>query len=71
MTLNFKDSANLDDLSIKILALLQENSRLSNSEIGRQVGLSSPAVNDRIKKMEDMGIIKKYSVEIDHKKTRL
>lgn len=68
MTLNFKYSANLDDLSIKILALLQENSRLSNSEIGRQVGLSSPAVNDRIKKMEDMGIIKKYSVEIDHKK---
>jgi len=68
MTLNFKDNLKVDDLSIKILALLQENSRLSNSEIGRQIGLSSPAVNERIKKMEKLGIIKNYTVEIDHKK---
>jgi len=68
MTLNFKDELNVDELSLKILALLQENSRLSNSEIGRQIGLSSPAVNDRIKKMERMGIIKKYTLDIDQKK---
>jgi Lrp/AsnC family transcriptional regulator, leucine-responsive regulatory protein len=68
MTLNIKDELNVDELSLKILALLQENSRMSNSEIGRQIGLSSPAVNDRIKKMERLGIIKKYTVEIDQKK---
>lgn len=68
MTLNFKADLNVDELSLRILGLLQENSRLSNSEIGRQIGLSSPAVNERIKKMEKLGIIKNYTVEIDHKK---
>ena len=68
MTLKFKDTLNLDDLSLQILSILQENSRLSNSEIGRRVGLSSPAVNERIRKMEEAGIIKNFSVEIDHKK---
>lgn len=68
MTLNFKEDLNIDDLSLKILSILQKNSRLSNSEIGRQVGLSSPAVNERIRKMEKAGIIKNYTVEIDHKK---
>lgn len=68
MTLNFKDRLNIDEISLKILALLQENSRLSNAEIGRQVNLSSPAVNERIKKMSNLGIIKNYTVEIDHKK---
>ncbi|QIE60552.1 Lrp/AsnC family transcriptional regulator [Rasiella rasia] len=47
----------LDSLNWKILQRLQNNSRLSNSEIGRQVGISSPAVSERIKKMEDAGVI--------------
>lgn len=68
MTLNFKQDAQVDDLSLQILSILQENSRLSNSEIGRRVGLSSPAVNERIKKMENLGIIRNFSVDIDHKK---
>lgn len=56
----------LDNVSLKILAILQKNSRESFSEIGRKVGLSSPAVAERIKKMETAGIIKKYSIEISH-----
>ena len=48
----------LDNLNWKILKCLQENARQSNAEIGRQVGVSSPAVSERIKKMEDLGIIK-------------
>ncbi len=68
MTFNLKERLNIDDLSLKILSLLQKNSRLSNSEIGRKIGLSPPAVNERIKKMEKAGIIKGYTVEIDHKK---
>lgn len=48
---------NIDSLNWKILKHLQANARLSNAEIGRQVGISSPAVSERIKKMEDAGII--------------
>ncbi len=55
---------NLDELHWKILKCLQENSRQSNSEIGRQVGITSPAVSERIKKMEDAGIIQSYDTSI-------
>ncbi|WP_282123949.1 Lrp/AsnC family transcriptional regulator [Algibacter mikhailovii] len=50
----------VDRLNEKILKCLQQNARLSNAEIGRQVGISSPAVSERIKKMEDLGIIEGY-----------
>ncbi len=50
----------IDALNVKILKCLQQNARLSNAEIGRQVGISSPAVSERIKKMEDIGIIEGY-----------
>jgi len=51
---------NLDSINSKILECLQKNARLSNAEIGRRVGISSPAVSERIKKMEDLGIIEDY-----------
>src|SRR5690606_8883154 len=54
----------LDQLNWKILNCLQSNSRLSNAEIGRQVGISSPAVSERIKKMEDLGIIQNYHTSV-------
>ena len=47
----------IDALNRKILRCLQQNARQSNAEIGRQVGITSPAVSERIKKMEDLGII--------------
>lgn len=50
----------VDLLNQKILNCLQENARLSNAEIGRQVGVSSPAVAERIRKMEDAGLIHGY-----------
>lgn len=51
----------IDNLNWKILKCLQDNARQSNAEIGRQVGISSPAVSERIKKMEDAGIIESYN----------
>jgi Lrp/AsnC family leucine-responsive transcriptional regulator len=51
----------IDRLNWKILKCLQENSRISNAEIGRRVGISSPAVSERIKKMEDAEIIQGYT----------
>ena len=50
----------MDALNWKILKCLQENARQSNAEIGRVVGISSPAVSERIKKMEDVGVINGY-----------
>ena len=52
---------NIDNLNWKILKCLQQNARQSNAEIGRQVGISSPAVSERIKKMEDLGVIQGYN----------
>src|SRR5690606_31388434 len=54
----------LDQLNWKILKCLQSNARQSNAEIGRQVGISSPAVSERIKKMEDLGIIQNYHTTV-------
>ncbi|WP_203256769.1 Lrp/AsnC family transcriptional regulator [Hyunsoonleella ulvae] len=54
----------IDKLNKKILNCLQVNARQSNAEIGRQVGISSPAVSERIKKMEDMGIIEGYKAMV-------
>lgn len=54
-----------DEINWAILKLLQQNSRLTNAAIGREVGLTSPAVAERIKKMEDIGVIKKYTAVLD------
>lgn len=55
---------NIDSLNWKILKCLQQNARQSNAEIGRVVGISSPAVSERIKKMEDAGIIEGYNTSV-------
>jgi Lrp/AsnC family leucine-responsive transcriptional regulator len=51
----------VDSLNWKILKCLQQNARMSNAEIGRRVGVSSPAVSERIKKLEDAEIIQGYT----------
>lgn len=56
----------LDKLNWEILDLLQANARMSNVEIGRRVGLSSPAVAERIKKMEDLGVINGYRTDVSY-----
>ncbi|MCK8521959.1 Lrp/AsnC family transcriptional regulator [Aquimarina sp. D1M17] len=59
----------IDSINWEILQCLQENARLSNAEIGRKIGLSSPAVAERIKKLEDYGILKGYKAEVSYEKT--
>lgn len=56
----------LDKIGYHILQLLQENARISNSQIARNVGITSPAVAERIRKMEDAGILKKYTAIVSH-----
>jgi len=62
----FKNSfqMSLDNINWKILKCLQQNARQSNTEIGKQVGMSSPAVAERIRKMEDSGIIESYNTKV-------
>lgn len=50
----------LDDLDRQILHLLQENSRISSTELARQVNLSPPGLLKRLKKLEENGIIERY-----------
>lgn len=54
----------IDSLNWKILKCLQANARQSNVAIGKLVGISSPAVSERIKKMEDAGIIQGYKTSV-------
>ncbi|WP_088034581.1 Lrp/AsnC family transcriptional regulator [Evansella clarkii] len=58
----------IDDIDRMILEELHNNSRLSMSEIGRRINLSSPSVTERIRQMESFGIIKKYTLEVDYEK---
>src|SRR5947199_4292172 len=55
----------LDETGWHILEALQQNARLSFSELGQRVGLSSPAVAERVRKMEDAGIITGYHAEVN------
>lgn len=59
----------IDTVNWNILQCLQDNARLSNTEIGRKVGLSPPAVAERIKKMEDLGVLEGYHAEVSYTKT--
>jgi Lrp/AsnC family transcriptional regulator, leucine-responsive regulatory protein len=57
-----------DFVNNSILSCLEGNARMSNAEIGRRVGITSPAVSERIKKMEDTGVIKGYRTQLSHSK---
>ncbi len=55
----------LDDIGWALLRELQGSARLSYSELGRRVGLTPPAVADRIRRMEEAGIIRGYRLDVD------
>lgn len=61
----------IDKLNYAILKVLQEQGRLSYAEIGRQVGLSAPAVAERMQKLEDSGVIRGYKADLNLEKLGL
>jgi Lrp/AsnC family leucine-responsive transcriptional regulator len=65
------DSPFLDKIGWHILEELQEDGRISFAELGRRVGLTLPAVAERVRKMEDAGTITGFRAEIDPAKIGL
>ncbi|SDK46051.1 Lrp/AsnC family transcriptional regulator [Nonomuraea jiangxiensis] len=55
----------MDALDLRILAELQVDARVSFAELGRRVGLSAPAVAERVQRMETAGVIIGYRAEVD------
>lgn len=54
----------LDDRSWRILQALQEDARLSFNQLGRRVGLSAPAVAERVRRLQEAGVISGYHVRL-------
>lgn len=55
----------LDNVNLRLLAELTCDPRLSMSELGRRVGMSSPAVTDRVRRMEEEGVIRGWRLDVD------
>jgi Lrp/AsnC family leucine-responsive transcriptional regulator len=55
----------VDAIDGQIVELLRQNARLSYAELGRQVGLSAPAVHDRVGKLESTGVLRGYYAVAD------
>jgi Lrp/AsnC family leucine-responsive transcriptional regulator len=55
----------VDELNLRLLAELQDDARLSNAELGRRVGLSAPAVAERLARLVDDGVITGFHAAVD------
>ena len=65
MATRAKTSQSLDPKDLRILALVQRDGKLAQAEIARRVGLSPAAINERLKKLEKSGVIRRYAAIVD------
>lgn len=63
MTVNLQDQ--LDAVNRRLLAELHDDPRISMSELARRVGMSAPAVSERVQRLERTGVIRGYRVDVD------
>lgn len=56
----------LDDINRHLVDLLQEHGRMSFRELGDRVGLTAPAVTERIRKLEELGVIRGFRAVVDY-----
>ena len=54
----------IDDIDLQIIALLQDNARISNAEIARHVGLAPSATLERLRKLEGRGLVQGYTTRL-------
>ena len=55
----------LDEINLRILSELGEDARLSMSALGRKIGMSAPAVTERVQRLERTGVIRGYRLDVD------
>ena len=55
----------INEIDSQILNIIQQDARIANAEIARQVGLAPSAVLERVKKLEERGVIRGYAAELD------
>ena len=61
----------IDEMDRRILFLLQQDARLPNAEIARRVGMAPSATLERLRKLEERGVIEGYEVRLDPRKLGL
>lgn len=61
----------IDDIDLRLIELLQDHGRTSQHDLAQSVGLSSPAVGERLRKLEERGIIRRFTAVLDPKKVGL
>lgn len=54
-----------DGRNVKLLRLLRDDPRITISELARQIGMSAPAVRERVQRLEEAGVIRGYRLELD------
>jgi Lrp/AsnC family leucine-responsive transcriptional regulator len=63
--MTFQRERDLDDVDWRLLAELQSDGRLSFKELGRRVNLSAPAVAERVRRLEEAGVVTGYRAQVD------
>jgi DNA-binding Lrp family transcriptional regulator len=63
-----KDKMEIDDVDLEIIRRLKENSKLTYKEIAEAMGISIGAAYNRIKRLEEYGVIRGYTINIDYSK---
>ena len=58
----------IDDIDRKLLNILQEYARISNAELARRVGMAPSGILERVKRLEERGLIRGYQARLDSKK---
>lgn len=58
----------IDETDLKILEILKENAKMTTSKISKRIRVPITTIHNRIKKLQNEGIIKNYTINLDHKK---
>ncbi|WP_027860269.1 Lrp/AsnC family transcriptional regulator [Marmoricola sp. URHB0036] len=59
------ENSGIDATNRRVLAELAENPRLSTADLARRIGMSSPSVRERVRRLEESGVIRGYRLDID------